>query len=1499
MPGPSIALLQRVAVCSLAGWMAAMGVARGQSSSADLVRIEPPGPCSRRTPLVISEIFYHPPDRADSKNLEFVEIYNSQPWAEDLSGFRLDGAVRFEFGAGTFLAGNGVVVVAGDPEAIRAVYGITNVVGPFAGRLGNGAEEVRLVSAGGGILLEATYAGRAPWPAAADGGGHSLVLARPSLGERQPGAWAASDRVGGSPGELERVSDEPLRSVMFNEILAHSTPPAMDFLELYNHGRAVADLSGCHLTDDPSTNRYTFPPGTVLAAGGFLALTEGALGFALRAEGETVFLINGGGTRVLDALRFWGQARDESLGRYPDGGLGWRPLTWPTPGGSNAPPASPDVVIHEIHYAPLSGSDSDQFVELLNRSTREVDVSGWRLTGGIRFEIPAGTRVEAGGFLVVGRDQARLRVNYPGVPVARLLGDFSGRLSGRGDRVVLTRPEPVLATNAGVVVTNVYAVSVDEVSYGTGGRWPRWAAGGGSSLERVDPRGDAGAPTAWADSDESGKADWTTVEVAGRLDHGDGSWATALEVFLLGAGECLVDDVEVVSGGGQNLLSNPSFESGLFPWVAQGDLETSFVQAAGGVNNSRCLHLRAGGDGDPGANRVRVPLTAWMLPGTDGVLRAKVRWLRGHPEILLRLAGNSLEASGKLSIPLGSGTPGTANSRAVGNAGPDLTDVRHEPILPGPGQPVVVTVRAGDVDGVSQVLMRYRMDPDTNTMVTVRMTDDGQGEDLVAGDGIFSGVIPGQPSGRLVAFHLAATDAGQPTGVRTFPSDAPVRECLVRFGETSPAGRLGVYRLWMTQATMGVWSSRLKLSNAGLDGTFVYGTNRVIYNVQALYAGSAYHAARYTTPTGVACDYKILFPSDDLFLGGDEATLVWPGLTGGDPVDDTGQREQTAYWVGAQLGLPFNYQRYVHFYLNGVRRSFIMQDTQKPDRDSIRQWFPGDDDGELFKVQIWREFDAAEEVTSSIGATLGNFTTVGGAKKTARYRWNWTPRATRGTANSFSNLFALVDAVNTPSNAYTAAVESAIDVEQWMRTFAAEHLAGNWDSYGYGNGQNLYAYKPAGDRWKLMIWDMDVAFSIVGDSATTDLFRLTNPFFPSLNGDPGTVDRLYKHPEFVRAYWRAIREAVDGPLLASRLHPLLDAKAAALAANGVAVAAPTAIKNYLATRRDYCLGRLGTVAAVFTAGTGATSIATNNPAIISGTAPIVVRDILVNGVPVPVTWTSVTSWTARVTLAVGTNRLDVQGLDRLGRPIDTARTTQIIQYVGPPAPAVTVVINEWMAGNAGPGGVPNPVGGAYDDWFELHNPGPMAVDLGGCYLTDDLAFPYQFVVPTGYSVPAGGYLVVWADGVPIRNQSDPGHLHVDFQLAKSGEAIGLFGRDGARIDAVMFGLQTNNVSQGRWPDGEADLVYMTVPSPGAANLWQGLTHAPAFTAIVHEPGGGWALTWRTVAGRRYRLEGTIDLAAPEWLPVGDVQVADASRMTVGIPAESGVRFFRVVEVGAP
>src|SRR5258706_4083527 len=127
------------------------GSASAQSSSARSAQAEVPGPCSRRTPLVISEIMYHPPIRADSNNLEFVEVFNSQPWPEDVSGFELAGAVKYTFPAGTLLPAQGVMVVAADPVAIGSEYGITNILGPYSGRLENGSEKLRLLNRSGAV----------------------------------------------------------------------------------------------------------------------------------------------------------------------------------------------------------------------------------------------------------------------------------------------------------------------------------------------------------------------------------------------------------------------------------------------------------------------------------------------------------------------------------------------------------------------------------------------------------------------------------------------------------------------------------------------------------------------------------------------------------------------------------------------------------------------------------------------------------------------------------------------------------------------------------------------------------------------------------------------------------------------------------------------------------------------------------------------------------------------------------------------------------------------------------------------------------------------------------------------------------------------------------------------------------------------------------------------------------------------------------------------------
>ena len=236
---------------------------------------EPLGPCSRLTPIVISEIMYAPAARTDGLNLQFIELYNSNPWFHDLSHYRLTGTtVNYTFPPGTIIPGGGFLVLAAAPADLQSVYGITNVLGPFAGSLKK-TDTIQLQDEAGAFILTIPYLHVNPWPVAANGTGHSLVLANPTYGEGDPRAWAISDAVGGSPGQMDPFHPSPLRDIVINEILAHSEDPTVaQFVELYNHSNQTNDLSGCILTDDPTTNKFVIPPGTFTAPGASFRLAN-------------------------------------------------------------------------------------------------------------------------------------------------------------------------------------------------------------------------------------------------------------------------------------------------------------------------------------------------------------------------------------------------------------------------------------------------------------------------------------------------------------------------------------------------------------------------------------------------------------------------------------------------------------------------------------------------------------------------------------------------------------------------------------------------------------------------------------------------------------------------------------------------------------------------------------------------------------------------------------------------------------------------------------------------------------------------------------------------------------------------------------------------------------------------------------------------------------------------------------------------------------------------
>ena len=1417
--------------------------------------LEPLGPSSRRGAIIISEIMLDAPSGWGGTNsLEFIEIYNSGLITEDLTGHRFSGEIDYVFPDGTTLAPGAFVVVAKDPVAAQSFYGLT-CLGPYAGKLSNTGGILRFRNELDGILLEVEYDDKAPWPVAAFGTGHSMVLSRPSYGEGDARAWSASDSIGGSPGTSEGYGVEPARSVVINEYLAHTDLPQVDYVELFNTDTVPVDVSGAWLSDEAGTNKYRIADGTMIPSRGFLSFDETELGFALSAAGEQIYLVNSNQTRVIDAVAFRGQANGVPEGRYPDGAPDFHRLSMVTEGSVNGAPLLSTVVINEIMYHPISDSKNDEYIELYNRSAGAVDLSGWRLQGGIFYEFPSNTVIAGHGYLVVAENQTNLVTKYTQLNVSNTYGNYEGSLANEGERIALSMPDDLISTNdIGVVTTNVFYIPVDEVTYVDGGRWGQWSDGGGSSLELIDPDADNRQPASWADSDESSKATWTTIDVTEILENGqsaaDGT-ADRFEFFLQGAGEMLIDDLEFENNGGGNLLSNGDFTSGSSGWTFGGVVRNSYIESGVGQGGSAALHLVSVGRGDNGCNQADHALDTTALFGgsNTGTIRAKVRWLKGSPYILLRLRGHWMEASRPVNVPNNCGTPGQANSRFVANAGPAIYDVVHSPVLPTTNQAVVVTARASDPDGISSMSLHYRVDP-SPSFSTTPMLDDGTGGDAVAGDGLYSASLAGQPGGTLVAFHVTVSDGSVSS---QFPAAVPDQECLIRWGESPISGELGTYRLWMTDSNISFWGSREVNANDPIDATFVYGNHRVVYNAGAHYSGSPFHAFGITGPLGYDCDYEVNFNPDECFLGSEPFVLIAIEL------NDTAQVDLTGTWIGRKLGQQYNYGRHVNVMLNGFRRGVVYLDIQQPNSEMLDEYYPNDSNGQFRKVEDWFEFNLNNRNFSYVTATIERFNDFKGAVDSKRYRWNWRPRTTENHDQwfAFTNLIAEVNDIVTAD--YEGRVRNWVDIRNFIRPIAANRIAGNWDSYGYERGKNMYMYKPDDEGWRLMLWDMEFAF---GWHPTWGSRPVNDPIDDF--HDPAFESLIMNTPAFYREYLMAFQEAVDTVLDPNVANPILDERYANLITNGISVLSPDGIKAWIAGRRAYLQSVLPS--AVFGVDGPASFSVSSNSVVLTGTAPLQVADILVTGIAYPIDWTSVTEWSMTVPLQPGVNSLWIFGVDRFGNAVSGASTRLIVTRTDTEVdPLEAVVINEWMADNDT--AIADPADGDYEDWFELYNPGTGTVDMGGCYLTDELTEPFDFQIPDNghYTIPPGGFLLVWADGETAQNTANQPDLHAGFLLSKDGESIGLYAPDGREIDTVTFGAQTTDLSEGHFPDGGEIVQALSMPTPGGVN-W--LPAALSDLEGVSTGTTNMILQWSSISGMQYQIYYKNNLRDMYWIPLG-------------------------------
>ena len=137
-----------------------------------------------------------------------------------------------------------------------------------------------------------------------------------------------------------------------------------------------------------------------------------------------------------------------------------------------------------------------------------------------------------------------------------------------------------------------------------------------------------------------------------------------------------------------------------------------------------------------------------------------------------------------------------------------------------------------------------------------------------------------------------------------------------------------------------------------------------------------------------------------------------------------------------------------------------------------------------------------------------------------------------------------------------------------------------------------------------------------------------------------------------------------------------------------------------------------------------------------------------------------------------------------------------------------VVINELMAVNSYSAMDQN---NQFDDWIELYNNTSSQVDLSGYYLSDSKSNLSKWKFPSGTSIAAKSYLIVWADSDTLQ-----AGLHTNFKLSSSGEKVFLV-TPGLEIwDKVEYDEQNSELSYARVPNGTGEFKW-TAPTYNIKN----------------------------------------------------------------------------------
>jgi len=442
--------------------------------------------------------------------------------------------------------------------------------------------------------------------------------------------------------------------------------------------------------------------------------------------------------------------------------------------------------------------------------------------------------------------------------------------------------------------------------------------------------------------------------------------------------------------------------------------------------------------------------------------------------------------------------------------------------------------------------------------------------------------------------------------------------------------------------------------------------------------------------------------------------------------------------------------------------------VEQVDKTFAQNRFGDDEDGNLFKGASSDAADANDDFGSDL-------TWLGSGPDSY---YDYYVLKTNETANDYSQLIAFIDVLNnTSAEDFPAALEPLFDVADGLQGLALNNLFVNLDAYN-GSAHNYYVYD-RDDTGQIthIPWDTNESFGRFlmfvargEDPLELDPFWLPTPMGPGEDEERPLMENLWANADYSNDYLCNLQQMLD---------------------SGFDVTTMEARINEL--------------------------------------ADLIRTDLYAD----PNKLYSNTEFETNLYSSIQDGRDTIYGLRYFVQEradyLQTELATYALDCTSDMADlSGTLFVNEFMADNDTTLEDPDEAD-SYPDWIELYNAGSAEIDLQGLYLTDDLTDPTQHAITQTLTIPANGYLLLYAD-----NDTDQGINHLGFKLGASGEDLAIFNTDGATlIDSYTFGEQTTDISEGRCPDGGDTWIFFSSSTPGASNEPCGA--APVISNVSHTP----------------------------------------------------------------